>query len=58
MLAAAGVAGPDGEAAVARVVDQYAQEQGKQPKVFSGSSMGACEFGFISITLKAPAQTS
>lgn len=52
MMGAADVAG---EMALGRVVDQYMRETSYQPTVFSGSSMGAAEFGCLK--LKAKSQT-
>jgi galactokinase len=42
-----GVAGEAGEEAVQALVDSYAAETGHQPKVFSGSSLGASQFGHL-----------
>lgn len=47
------VAGPAGEAAVARVVVRYAQESGTQPTVFQGSSAGAATFGHLRLRWRA-----
>lgn len=50
-----GEEGPEGEAAVARVVRRYAAERGVKPeevKVFRGSSPGAAEVGPMTVMVK------
>src|SRR5262249_15989082 len=40
----------DAGAAVARVAEKYASETGYQPYIFSGSSPGSAEFGYLILT--------
>ena len=50
-----GEAGPSGEAALARVVESYAQSTGGyRAQVFSGSSPGAAHFGVLRLRRRGP----
>jgi L-arabinokinase len=50
-----GVAGAAGEAALARVVERYAQSTGGyRAQVFRGSSPGAARFGALRLRRKGP----
>jgi L-arabinokinase len=46
-IAVLGRRGPRAEAAIAAIAATYADETGRPPKVFSGSSPGAAEFGCL-----------
>lgn len=47
---------PEGEDALAQILDKYSQETGgSKPFVFRGSSMGASDFGILRVQSKNPA---